>query len=37
MCWLFSLRSLVVNFSNNVGGPPLVGLLWPIVLRPDDR
>jgi len=29
--------SLVVNFSSKVGGPRLVGLLWPIVLRPDDR
>jgi hypothetical protein len=29
--------SLVVKFSSNVGGPRLVGLLWPIVLRSDDR
>jgi len=28
---------LVVNFSSNVGGPHLVSLLSPIVLRPDDR
>jgi beta-lactamase regulating signal transducer with metallopeptidase domain len=28
--------SLVVNFSSNVGQPRLLGLLWLIVLRPDD-